>query len=149
MMSLALLIVANKLLIWSVSLLLWVTDVLISVTPGSGEEAPTLAQLIEEASVRHFCCFWSAQLSKQCQSRGSRSFSLCFLSVASPSPGFAVILCGTEPAGGGGAGTAHYISQVLAPLKRVNCKNEGYSDEYDINLILLAVSIACFLWVSL
>lgn len=28
-------------------------------------------------------------------------------------------------------------------------QNEGYSDEYDINLILLAVDIACFFWVSL
>lgn len=123
-MSLALVIVANKFLLWFVKLLLGVADELIWFpnTPASGENAWTLASLFEEAPARHFCHCWAAQRSKQHQRWGSKSFSLRFLSAASPSPAFTVILCGTEPAGGGGAGTARYISQVLAPLRGVNCK---------------------------
>lgn len=142
MMCLVLLTVDNKLL-WPVCLLVGVTDVLIPLTSGRGRDASTLELLFEEPSGKHFCLCWAAQLSKQCQRWGSKSFSLSFLTAATPSPAFAVILCGIEPAGSEGAGTAHYISQV----ERDQVQNEGYSDECDINLVLLVVNTACFLWV--
>lgn len=141
-MSLVLLTVVNKLL-WSVCLLLGVTDVLIPLTPGSGRDASTLQLLFEEASGKHLCLCWVAQLSKQCKRWGRKSFNLCFLTAATPSPASAVILCGTEPAGSEVAGTAHYINQV----ERGQLQNEGYWDEHDINLLLLAVNSACSPWV--
>lgn len=118
MISLALLIVANKLLIWSVNFT--TRSYRCADFLGDWEWRGCIGTCIVDW--RGICCCWAAQLCKQRRSPGSRSFILCFLSAASPSPAFAVVLCGTEPAGSTGAGTAHYISQVLAPLKRVSCK---------------------------
>lgn len=117
MMGLTVLIVANKCLIWAVGLV--VRGYRCADFPDSWERRGRIHTCVVdwrdncEALLLH----WAAQLCKQCQRRGSRSCSLCFLSSASPSPAFAVILCGTEPAGSGGEGTAHYFSQVLALLK--------------------------------